>query len=618
MLGYGAQLEVAPNQRIQRHGQLETNNAAALFLQRARQVNVNLTTNSADLSAITRICQLVEGLPLGLELAATWIRAASLPEIAQEIERSIDFLTTNARDVPARHRSMRAVFDHSWNLLAEEERQVLMRLSVFQGGFTRKAAEQVAGASLPLLSALINKSLVRRGQDRRYDLHELTRQYAAARLEAEKAEAMQTRASHAEFYLTMLANDYDLRSDRQPEAFSSLKLDIDNIRAAWDSAIANGAVDLLRQASGGLYYFYDLQQFFQEAALLYQRAAEMIHQRLESGKDSHASAEKDRLLGALVEVQGRQAFFMMRSGHNTEAKALYLENLERLDSLDEPFLRAYNYTFLGLVTWAMGEYEQSEINFLRGIPICLEVGVPWLIAVGLCFQGALEHDLGRLDAAYEHLREAMAVCRKMSDPYLTLLVGTMFSRTAQQRGQLDQAQELLLESLQIARESGNRWAIGLGLEQLAMIALETGETAQAYQMLEESVALHRDVGDAWSLSRSLHALSRVALKQDNLAAAEQYAVECARMAAGEEFFPNALDGLATLAEVRARQEKVTPALEIILYVIHNPASPPEARTRAEALRAELSAQVSDQQINDLQDRIQSCTIKRFLSETLPP
>jgi predicted ATPase len=102
---------------------IETNSAAALFLQRAKQANVNLTTNSANLSAITRICQLVEGLPLGLELAASWTRAASLPEIAQEIERSIDFLTTHARDVPARHRSIRAVFDHSWNLLKHRPRR---------------------------------------------------------------------------------------------------------------------------------------------------------------------------------------------------------------------------------------------------------------------------------------------------------------------------------------------------------------------------------------------------------------------------------------------------------------------------------------------------------------
>lgn len=116
---------------------LESNSAAALFIQRARQVNVNFIPTTEDLSAVRRICKLVDGMPLALELAATWVRMLSAREIAHEIERNIDFLTTIGRDVPQRHRSIRAVFEHSWNLLTEEERRILRQLAVFRGGFTR-------------------------------------------------------------------------------------------------------------------------------------------------------------------------------------------------------------------------------------------------------------------------------------------------------------------------------------------------------------------------------------------------------------------------------------------------------------------------------------------------
>ena len=183
---------------------LKSNSAVALFTQRARQVKMNFVLTPEDSRTVTRICQLVDGLPLGLELAATWVRMMALQEVAHEIEQSLDFLSTTGRDVPQRHRSIRAVFDHSWSLLSQTEQQVMQRLSVFRGGFTRDAAEQVTGATLPILSSLVDKSLVRRSEAKRYDLHELVRQYAATRLQAEKEDEISTEGKYAEYYLSLL------------------------------------------------------------------------------------------------------------------------------------------------------------------------------------------------------------------------------------------------------------------------------------------------------------------------------------------------------------------------------------------------------------------------------
>src|SRR4030095_13940782 len=154
---------------------LESNSAAALFIRRAKQTRIDFTPSDEDVKSHVRICRLVDGLPLGLELAATWVRILSVNEIAQEIERNIDFLTTGARDIPPRHRSIRAVCDYSWEMLTVEEQRTLRQLAVFSGGFTRNAAEQVAGAQLPQLSALVDKSLLRHTdlQAGWYDFHEL-------------------------------------------------------------------------------------------------------------------------------------------------------------------------------------------------------------------------------------------------------------------------------------------------------------------------------------------------------------------------------------------------------------------------------------------------------------
>jgi predicted ATPase len=159
--------------------------AVKLFLQSARRALPNFELKTEDLVYVAQICRRVEGLPLGIVLAAAWLNMLSAREIADEMIRNIDFLESDARNIPERQRSIRAVFDYSWHLLTETERQSFMRLSVFRGGFTREAAQAVAGASLCDLMALVNKSLIRReAATGRYDIHELTRQYAEGRLQA--------------------------------------------------------------------------------------------------------------------------------------------------------------------------------------------------------------------------------------------------------------------------------------------------------------------------------------------------------------------------------------------------------------------------------------------------
>jgi predicted ATPase len=164
---------------------LADNGGVALFVQAAQRVNHQFVLTEEDETAVTRICQLVGGMPLGLQLAATWVRVLSCAEIAQEIERDLDFLSTSQRHLPERQRSLRAVFDYSWQLLSDAEQAVCSRLALFRGGFSREAAQAVAGAVLPVLSSLVDRALVNRLGDGRYDMHELVRQYAAEHLQAQ-------------------------------------------------------------------------------------------------------------------------------------------------------------------------------------------------------------------------------------------------------------------------------------------------------------------------------------------------------------------------------------------------------------------------------------------------
>ncbi|MBI5950440.1 MAG: helix-turn-helix domain-containing protein [Chloroflexi bacterium] len=585
--------------------ELETSSSAMMFLQRAGQARVGFTLTHAEQTAILRICQLVQGLPLAIELAAAWVRTLSCQEIAYEIEHGLGFLAATARDVPERHRSIITVFDQSWKLLTSEEQRVLRQLSIFRGSFMRRAAKRVAGASLPVLFALVDKSLLQHSDAHagRFELHELIRQYAAARLEENIPEKQATRERHSHYYLTLLEEQEPaLRSKRQKETLTKLTADIDNLRMAWDFAISVEAVDLLRRASGPLYYFYELLQYFQEAEAAYKRAADMIRTKL-----ANCGEQKDpELAGALGEMLNYQAFFNLRPGNNREALELFRTSMELLNLLHETHALTFAYVHSGVVYWAMGDFDEASRALGKGLSTSNMFTYPWLKAFAVGFLGAVMHDMGKYAEAYRLLSEAMTICRDIEDPYFILLIGSYFTRSAQAEGYIDEAHKVLREGLKIARENGNRWSIGLALERLGVFMQTAGNNnEEARRLLEESLELLREVGDRWSLSWVLTAISQLALANHEEEKAEQYAMEAIKVSTEAGNHPSVLNALVTLSTIRAQQKLNVSALEMALYVLQHPSSTQDAKDRAACLRLELEAKLTPHEVEITQARIQS-------------
>ncbi len=198
-------------------------------------------------------------MPLGIELSAGWVGIMSLADIAAQVQRNLDFLTSDFRDLPARHRSMRAVFDASWQHLDALGQAVFRQLSIFRGGFTRQAAADVAGATLRHLGHLIYKSLLHYDRaDNRYWLHELLHQYGVDKLAEDAAEAKSVSARHCDYFIGRLIACTDLlRGADQAGALAELDNDIDNVRLAWRRAIEGGDATRLRPAMDTLGFYLE-------------------------------------------------------------------------------------------------------------------------------------------------------------------------------------------------------------------------------------------------------------------------------------------------------------------------------------------------------------------------
>lgn len=226
--------------------------AVQLFVQSATYAQPAFYLKPENIAEVVAICEMVEGLPLGIVLAAGWVSLLTTQEIVTEMQRTLNFLESSARDLPARHRSLRAVFDYSWELMNAEERDVLMRLAVFQGGFTREAAQKVTKARLQVLLALVNKSLLTRDPaSGRYTCHPLMRQYAAEALE--RADATQSaRDAHCHYFLDLMYQHRIDLSGQRSQTFDEFEADMENIRMAWSYALDTKQYAAIQRAMSGL------------------------------------------------------------------------------------------------------------------------------------------------------------------------------------------------------------------------------------------------------------------------------------------------------------------------------------------------------------------------------
>ena len=562
-----------------------------LFLQRARRANARFSPTTDDYPAIVRICQLVGGMPLGLELAAAWVRTLSCHEIAREIERGLDFLSISAKDLPARHRSMRAVFDHSWKLLTEEEQMVLLRLSVFHGGFQRQAAEAVAGASLSTLSVLVTKSLIRRSGTGRYDLHELIRQFALDQLSTHHRAQAQARARHGAYYMTFLAHEEErLRSSAQQEALSEVTAEIDNIRSAQEWALASSEFALIEGAMRAYGSFCDTLGWAQEALEYLGR----VRDALETVSQEAPVSRADQI--ALAHTLTARSLFAFRVGQHEQARAMLDRSLQILRPLDEPRVLVEALTFLGIISIIMGDLARALELFNEGLQTSTAIGDQWFAALCFTEQVSVHVMMGRSEGALEQFRAAVQAWRATGDPRFTAFGLNFLSWSAIAAERYKEAHRALEESLALYGSVGDRWGLGNAYRGLARVAQAQGEHAQAVDLFHKSMGLFTELGARWDTARVLSDMGQSIFALGNDEESEQVWCEAIRVATETKGTLVALDALVGVASLKAKRGSLVAALEVLRIVLDHPATIQETKVRATKLATELELQLTPGEI----------------------
>jgi predicted ATPase len=476
---------------------LAENSAIALFQQSARRVDNRQTPTPDDERHIVRICRLVGGMPLAIELAATWVRLLSYAEIAEEIEQSLDFLAASLRNIPERHRSIQAVFDYSWGLLTPQEQEVLAQLSVFRGGFTREAAEWVAKATLTLLSALVDKSLVRRNKNGQYDLHELIRQYAQEQL-IRSDKFAETSERHFEFFLEMAEQSkVKLRSSEQIEWLKRLEQDYDNLRAALEWSLQAGmeAQKSLR-LTAALYFYWKLHANWSNGR-------KWLHQALVQTAQSPPTQERAEAINAAALLAVEQA-------DKRVARQLAEEGLALAQKLENPYSTAQALNSLGLVLWKQKDHAMARANCEEALALFRNLGKKINIADVLKDLGRIATNQNDLESARVYFEESLAIYQSLGNQLEYNWVLSDLGLLAYLRNDFATARLYQEKSLKLFREVRSIAGTEMALNRLGDVARCENDFDEAEKCYSECLTAYEQTADKDEIPSLLHNLGYVA------------------------------------------------------------------------------------------------------------
>jgi predicted ATPase/DNA-binding SARP family transcriptional activator len=546
----------------------DRSNALSLFTERARQANLEFSLSHANREDAIHICRLVEGMPLGIELAAAWTAVLPINEITGEIQKNLDFLSSSKSDMDRKHHSLRATIDGSWILLDQGQRDAFCKLSVFQGGFDREAALGVAGVNLSRLSGLLDRSLLARDKSGRFTMHALLRRYASEKLDVSSLTREHVHHQHCLYYTDFLImREPDLNGPIMLVTWDELWQEIENIRTAVNWAVVHWDIDQVRKILNGLLAFYVVRGWH-EGRDTFKALAQSRKEALLSQNQFDWANDPIYLC-----VRAHQAFLMCNLGQSDESDAISRECLEPLSALGIKQELSECIHNLGVNASFRGEYEFALEHLEQAILLGRDSGnIIWytyLLWLGhTCFL------LGEYDRGLESLRKCYELYEQKGILWGMAFAMSKMGLAADGLGEFLQARQYHQQALVIFEKNGNQAGKGYALSRMSMSAYFLEEYPQSIKLAHDGYQIFLTLGHHWGICTSLCRLGFGYIGLGKLSEADG----CFRNALGlsrkYQMTPLSLYALAGLAATLIQitgKEKF--GLELFHYIQNHPQIP---------------------------------------------
>lgn len=593
--------------------------AVQLFQQRARRANLRFSLENQQ-DCVVRLCQLLEGLPLGIELAAAWVNLLPCQNILGLIEANLALPEPQIRNLPARQRSLQAVFQYSWDLLSREEQDSLSRLVVFQGGFTAEAAESALNVSPRLFASLAAKSLLRFSADGRYEMHSLLRSFASEKMPASTGAA--ARAAHSRYFagfLSVCARDF--ASPKEAQSIAAIAEEIANLRLGWQWALAqvpeaqvkdetllpDGIIDLLAQYIPVLSTFYFRKSWFREAEALFAQAASQLEAAGFGSLPEETRAPF--ILGILYLAHARHCRPL---GQTQTARDQLVKSLELLALYPECAETADAWHNLGQLEQQTGALAAAESAYQRSLDIYRQLDQPTGVASNLISLGVLAKNRSDFEQAVSLYSECMQLFEQRGDQrgIWTCLIN--LGNIANVQGDYQEALRLYKEAHLNVQQAGDRSRQALTLVNLGSVAREINETESALQYYQESLRLSQESGEIRIQAASLDGLGKTYLNQGNHQESRDYLVQAMKTALEANLQPQVLDSLASFGQVVFQGGYKQQAISILTYVLAQAYCPSHVRQSAENEIRKIAAQTTDEAFAKAEREFQGLTLKEVM------
>jgi predicted ATPase/DNA-binding CsgD family transcriptional regulator len=489
---------------------IQTYDSIHLFTQSARKVRPAFNPSPDELNQIVNICQIVQGMPLAIELAAAWLHILNVNEITEELKKDLAILSGEVRDAPQRHRSIRNVFDHSWELLNLTERGILMRLSVFRGGFTRQAAQQVTEASLQQLAGLVNKSLINHNPESgRLEVHELLRQYAQERLEVRSDVFISTQAAHAAYYADFMQHRWeDIRGNRQLTALTEIGADIENVRTAWRHYLELKDTAHLWMLIYSLWFVCWFRWWNLAGMEMFREAARV----LEGALDEDTMA----LRAFTLALQG---YFLAWLDHHEQGYELSEKSAQILQDLNHPMALAITFLSMGVNAYFLSQYADEIMASDNMLKIAKEMGDKWLLALTLFTVGMGCLLREEYDEARRYGQTHLALSQEIGDVCGAMMALVVLGHSALASKELAQAREYYLRCLKKSEEIGFFYGMQTASKYLAKVTISMNLTTEAEGYLRKCLRITNEIGFMRDIINMFYEYARLYAAQGNVEAA---------------------------------------------------------------------------------------------------